>query len=234
MKKMIALLLACLMALGLMACHPAEDVPAASEGDAAPVGQAEAGQMDEADGGEVLSADTIDWFNTMYFNFNLIDGTYYNNLQNMMLASEYQNVRDVDLFSLFYDGIIGTYTAVSEQERAALEAIMPSAANLDITKITRTQMDKVLLQNAGLTLDETAMRGLDQFIYLEEYDAYYNVHGDSGATRCKIVSGWRNADGTVHLQYELPDRFATRVTGTVTLKRTETAYYFVSNVYDAQ
>lgn len=173
-----------------------------------------------------LDDETLGWFETMYFNFNTIDRSYPCNMQNMMLSSEYADVREINLFSLFYNGVIGTPVPVSDEEREALTAIVPEAAQQDITKITKKQMDAVLRQNTGLTLDETAKVGLDQFLYLDEYDAYYAVHSDTSIDACTLQSGWRDADGTVHLQYQFAGHH-----GTVTLKRTETAYFFVSNTY---
>lgn len=173
-----------------------------------------------------LDDETLGWFETMYFNFNTIDGTYPCNMQNMMLSSEYADVREINLFSLFYNGVIGTPAPVSDEEREALTAIVPEAAQQDVTKIAKKQMDAVLRQNTGLTLDETDKVGLDQFLYLDEYDAYYAVHSDTSIDACTLQSGWRDADGTVHLQYQFAGH-----RGTVTLKRTETAYFFVSNTY---
>lgn len=50
------------------------------------------------------------------------------------------------------------------------------------TKITRQEMDAVLWEYTGLTLEETRQVGLKQFTYLPEYDAYYHFHGDTNYT----------------------------------------------------
>ena len=49
-------------------------------------------------------------------------------------------------------------------------------------------MDAFLQEYLGVALDETNKKNLDQFIYLEEYDAYYLLHGDTNFQRCTVTS----------------------------------------------
>lgn len=98
-----------------------------------------------------------------------------------------------------------------------------------MTKVTRAQMEAFLLEHAGLHLEDTQRKGLDQFIYLEEYDAYYLAHGDTNYSNCEILSGTRNADGTISLEYESTFH-GDSGTATVTLETSENGYRFLSNV----
>lgn len=145
-------------------------------------------------------------------------------LGDMMLTSTYKDARDVDLSRLFYNGIPDAGTTVTEEERAALAELDASAEHLDIIKITRAQMDEALQALVGCTLAETTQRGLDQFLYLADYDAYYLVHSDALDARCEL-SGIRRADGTVTLICA-----GSRQTTAATLAETDDGWRVVSNL----
>ena len=133
-----------------------------------------------------LSAEQIAWFNHDYFN---LDGEA--GVRNMMLSSTYQDVRDIDLYRLFYNGVPGTANDISKEERDALYALDTSAEHLDLIKVTPQQMDDVLQTYAGIGLAQTAMRGLDGMHYLERYDAYYMIHSDYLDARLAREAGER-------------------------------------------
>ena len=112
----------------------------------------------------------------------------------MMLTSTYTDARDVDLALLFYNGIPGTENPVTPEERAALAELDSLADHLDIIKLPRVQIDAALTELVGCTLAETTQRGLERFLYLADYDAYYLVHSDALDARCEL-SGVRRTDG---------------------------------------
>ena len=146
-------------------------------------------------------------------------------MRGMMLTSAYDDVRNIDLSRLFYNGVYGGENALSDAERAAVIQAEPSAEHLDITKITRTQMNAVLKEHAGLTLKQSAQLGLDQFIYLASYDAYYLVHSDAIDPRCEVLSGrWISNTKTLLI---------CRVNGqttAATLQKTDNGWRFISNM----
>ena len=80
----------------------------------------------------------------------------------------------------------------------------------------------------NMMLSDTAQNGLNEFLYLEEYDAYYLIHSDLNYVPCNIMSGMRNKDGNVILEYEMAGKNAT-----VTLKENKSEYYFVSNTVNS-
>ena len=86
-------------------------------------------------------------------------------------------------------------------------------------------MDAFLQEYLGVALDETNKKNLDQFIYLEEYDAYYLLHGDTNFQRCTVTSLEQNEDGTIALTYEQESGEK----GIVTLKGSKGSYQSVSN-----
>ncbi len=198
MKKVKIFLLLLTLCCTLAACgtKPADDTPSPND---------------------ETSAVDIDWFNTEFFNVG--SGVC---MMNMMLSSYYDTAADIDLYELFYNGPTGIQEEVTEAEQTA---IGPVAFEHYPIKTQRTEMDAFLQEYAGVTLDETNKKNLDQFIYLEEYDAYYLLHGDTNFQRCTVLSGEKNADGVITLTYEQEGGKK----GIVTLKESGDGYQFLSN-----
>lgn len=161
----------------------------------------------------------VKWFNTEYFNVG--SGVC---MTNMLLSSYYDTAADIDLYELFYNGT-GERKAVTDEEIAALVEICPWAAEVDVIRDSAVWMDAFLQEYAGVPLDATNKKNLDQFIYLKEYDAYYLLYGDTNFRRCAVLSLEENEDGTIALTYEQESGEK----GIVTLKGSKGSYQFVSN-----
>lgn len=124
-------------------------------------------------------------------------GTWYN----MSLNCRFVDPEDVDLFCFFYDGIPGQMT--SEEELRALYGDDPDQySGPPIDRLPREEMNKILVQYFGVTLEQTTEWTLQGLPYLPETDCYYNVHGDTHATFPKLREALRNADGTVLFTYD--------------------------------
>lgn len=175
MKRVKIFLLLFTLCCALTACgtKPADDVPPPDD---------------------ETSAVDIEWFNTEFFNVG--SGVC---MTNMLLSSYYDTAADIDLYELFYNGPTGIQEEVTEAEQTA---IGPVAFEHYPIKAQRTEMDAFLQEYLGVALDETNKKNLDQFIYLEEYDAYYLLHGDTNFQRCTVTSLEQNEDGTIALTYE--------------------------------
>ena len=147
-----------------------------------------------------LTQEELDHFNTEVFNgegFNMMN-------QFLFLAVEApKDYRQIDLFTLFYNGT-GTFAPYTEEERQAVAEAAYDGEDpmVDLFKCTAGEMDAVLRKYTGLSLDETDKWCLDRFTYLEEYDAYYDFHGDTNYPgEVTFTSGeWK--DGKVLLYYE--------------------------------
>ena len=165
-----------------------------------------------------------------YFN----DGSFFDNgtgnggdaylhfsIRNMFLTSQYDTPQDIDLFELFYCGSAQPSTPMSQEERQLVidRGYHGTAPPCGCTKITRQEMDAVLLEHTGLTLEETRQVGLEQFTYLPEYDAYYHFHGDTNYTFPIFSQGFRQGD-LIHLDYG---------DCMLTLRQTGNSYQFYSN-----
>lgn len=140
-------------------------------------------------------------------------------------------MKDIDLFELFYCGS-GTDETITDDELRAF--VTRDGGDGDIenlpcpcTKISHANMDKVLLENAGLTLEEMSGKNLNKFTYLEEYDAYYHLHGDTNYRGfISFYKGEQQGD-LIHLYYE--DGFYGDGDKVLTLKEQNGSYLFVSN-----
>lgn len=156
----------------------------------------------------------------------------------MLLSSEYAAPQEIDLGWLFREGVPngdGWGYPVSEEELAALRPIVgeedwPYYMEADHTKIPRQVMDELLRQYLGLGLEETDQIGLDDLIYLPEYDAYYGAARDTQMVIPDITSGVRREDGTLELRYHYEWTFQEDDTHVMVLRPTEDGYLFVSNL----
>lgn len=174
-----------------------------------------------------LSGEELRWFNEQFFNnVNPAVSSVYN-IRNQFAnpAILYDKPEDIDLYELFY--CEGRYDLTSEEFRAAFdmdEADAPCPAYI----MTVGEMDESLKRHTGLTLEQTNRVGLENFVYLEEYDAYYWMHGDTNyCGELDFTSGTRE-NGVVKLYHN--SNFAGSSWYCVTLKAQEDgSYWFLSN-----
>lgn len=169
---------------------------------------------------DALSEEEIAMFNTEFFN----GGT--NNMNNRLLSSEYSKPDEIDLFQLFYNGAGGALDQVSEDELSMLTELCSEAQYLDIVKVTADEMDAFLQEKLGIGLEETQKTGLDSFYYLEDYDGYYLIVGDSNFDWCTVTSGTWESDSKLTLEYEKEYEGGRWI---VTLQKNDGGYLFISN-----
>lgn len=172
-----------------------------------------------------VSKEQLDWFETEYFNQED------NQIRNQFLTSSYEFPVEIDLYELFYNGaggnIIGGSDIPSEDEKNLILDYFRDAPFTDLIRITREDMDDVLQKYMAITLDETNKVGLDKMYYLEKYDVYYMMHGDTNYARYVFEKGSVNEDGTITLQYHDMDNGDWYL---LTLTEENGEYHFVSNI----
>ena len=184
---------------------------------------APAGAEDEGSDAPLTGAELTyfaeEWFNGDDFN-----------IRNQFLNSLYDRPEDIDLYNLFYCGS-GLPETISDQELAE-EGNWATDGELicPLEKNSRANMDAVLTQYAGLTVEETNQVGLEGFSYREEYDAWYHAHGDTNYyPQVDITAGRRQGD-LIHLYYRETFRPDRGDWGCVTLRDLgDGNYWFVSN-----
>lgn len=177
-----------------------------------------------------MTGDELAYFNEEFFNGDDF------NIRNQFLTSLYEKPEYIDLFELFYCGTgvpdIFSTSAPSNEELRQLGVLDEQGEQICPTdKFSAEAMDVVLLANTGLTLDETAKIGLDNFARLSQSGAYYHTHGDTNYFHSVQITAGEHVGSTVRLYY--PDS-GTRYPGCdwlcVTLaEQADGSYWFVSN-----
>ena len=177
----------------------------------------------ETGGVRSLTGDELAYFNEEFFNQ---EGTY--SIRNQFLNSLYEKSEDIDLFELFYCGT-GIDAPMTDEELRQVGSFDTAGELIcPVDKMSVEAINQVLLENTGLTLEETGRIGMDYFQYLPEYDAYYHSHGDTNYfSGVNITAGERVGD-TIRLYYD--DTFHVDGWKCVTLEeQADGSYWFVSN-----
>lgn len=177
----------------------------------------------ETGGVRSLTGDELAYFNEEFFNQ---EGTY--SIRNQFLNSLYEKPEDIDLFELFYCGT-GIDAPMTDEELRQVGSFDTAGELIcPVDKMSVEAINQVLLENTGLTLEETGQIGMDYFQYLPEYDAYYHSHGDTNYfSGVNITAGERVGD-TIRLYYD--DTFHVDGWKCVTLEeQADGSYWFVSN-----
>ena len=180
-----------------------------------------------------LTEAELEYFNgTEFFN-------NYENRSNQFLGSLYDSPEQINMYELLYCDT-GVREEITDKEIfTAYAVLIGEEYNEDVDipcgcdKMTTAKIDEFLQKYTGLTLAETDKIGLDYFINLEEYDAYYHFHGDTNWTDVVFTKGERQGD-MIRLYYDgafykndgTLDKHGESV---VTLRQTEEGYQFVSN-----
>ena len=141
-----------------------------------------------------------DYFNT-WFSSNETGRT---DFANSCLSSFYDSPQDIDLNKFFYNGFS------AEIEDADISFLENQGADLsmDIIKLPRTDMDRILTQYFGITLAETSRKGMENFYYNPETDTYYTLHNDCFYEYINIQEQHPGENGTITIIYttkSLPD-----------------------------
>lgn len=153
------------------------------------------------------------------------------NINIQFLTSLYDKPEDIDFFQLFYSGsgMVENITEDELKEVMLKKGITESIDDIEASfiKISRIKMEEIILKHTGLKLKETNQIGLENFVYLSQYDAYYDIHGDSNYRgHIRFFSGERKGD-IVRLFYE--DDFYSDGEKVFTLKEKDGNYLFVAN-----
>ena len=142
---------------------------------------------------------------------------------NGFVTHMYSDVKYLSLEELLYNGA-GIDHEMSEEELAAyLDAIGGENMAIDVDAISAQDLADYLQEYTGLTIEDFAAPL--EWTYLETYDAYYHMHGDTNFQQVEVVSGTKTGD-TVALEISAPgswdsgmvaDTGAAWVNGTLTV-----------------
>ncbi len=146
---------------------------------------------------------------------------------NHFFTSYYEKPEDINLaeFLRYYPS---EEVVIEEAEFEALKNAENWPFGKDITqdempvpihKFPADVVDEALKQHMGIGLDDLSGVGMDELVYLEEYDAFYNFTSDAGFATFVPVSGEKEGD-IVRLYSE---------NAVLTLKIQDDGFLFVSH-----
>ncbi|HZK43767.1 MAG TPA: S-layer homology domain-containing protein [Syntrophomonadaceae bacterium] len=166
-----------------------------------------------------------------YFNGDLFFNRDYLNIHNQFLSSLYDEPADIDLFELFYCGS-GISETMTDDELKAVMAKSGMTGSIEelpcgCEKNSRSNMDQILTECMGIRLADTNEVGLDNFIYLPQYDAYYHLHGDTNYRINIKFSRGEHEGNLIRLFYN--DTFSSGGDRVLTLEERNGEYLFVSH-----
>ena len=145
------------------------------------------------------------------------------------LLSAYPDVRAVNLEGLFYDGIMDTAFSVPGApipEAPEVRAALNDTMGLPLTKISRPEAEAAFLKYTGCTLDEAI--GQMPGKYLEKFDAWYIISGDTARARYSIIDAYVNIDATVTALWRMK-QFEHDLYGLVTVQKTPDGWHILAN-----
>ena len=200
-----------------------------AKADPAPVPDGEDAAVGLSPGARPLTGDELAYFNEEFFNQN--GGAC---MPNEFLGFLFGSPEDVNVFALFFNGV-GMTDQVSPEEWQALEAVDGAHSELfwGCRKITAEAMDDILLTYTGLTAADMDPETMTSFLYLPEYDAYYEYYPleESFSPDLVTFTAGERAGNTIRLYYEA-FKFGGYGTMCVTLEAQEDgSCWFVSHTF---
>lgn len=147
------------------------------------------------------------------------------------LLSEYTRPEDVDLEQALYTGAgVETTPLSTAEEEAYLKIIGEEEIYTDCTRMTTDEINKVLEEKLGLSLDDMTKKL--SWPYLPDTDAWVWQHGDTNYMNFTCVSGKQISEDTFELNCVPGDEnYMPYPSSRLTLKKHGDGYRFLSNIY---
>ncbi len=146
----------------------------------------------------------------------------------------YSSPDKIDLNAVFYDGAgigIPSWEWDDEEKQGVLDAVGWEEYFTTAIKIPRAEADRLLQERLGLSLADFDNK-IPHFHFVEAYDAYYDMHGDTNLLPITVLGGEIDKNGRYIVRYANEDYLDEVFT--VTLCRTDEGFRFLSNVSDEE
>lgn len=150
---------------------------------------------------------------------------------NGFISSNYYNSpEEIDITKVFYDGA-GIKIGLNQWAEGESDAVL-SAMNLDEFytspfKINYSDADKHLKEKCGLSLENFG-NAISYFTFVEAYNAFYTMRSDTNFMTVSVSDGSVDENGILKVNYT--SSFIKDSDFTVTLRKTEKGYQFISNI----
>lgn len=146
---------------------------------------------------------------------------------NAFLLSYYDKPNQIDLHELFYTGCGFDMEELTEKEiQQYLNWIEADEIYTDMTRITGKQVESVLKQRLGLTMED--MEHPLDWCYLKDSDVYLMQHGDTNVQSFICVEGKKNGNRVILDCFSKMTEKTCRVT--LELSEDSSLWMFVSNI----
>lgn len=149
------------------------------------------------------------------------------------LLSIYEKPQDLNAEQVFFAGA-GLETSVpSEEEREAYLEETGGEKAVNLFRLGATQVNDYLQYRAGVSLDE--LSHTPDWVYLEDYDAYYLCHGDEETNICEFKVTDAAVQGDFYRVHYAVRRYAADLDGwhipvyEAILKKNGDSYRFCAN-----
>lgn len=182
--------------------------------------------------GTPLTVDELTWFNDEFFSGLWVDEDtkWFYNIRNMYMQMEFTDVMEIDMGFLFRNGVRTTKEQVTQEEINALQQVTGKAVSGEVIKIPKWDMEIAFLHTTGKSFQNAPKNGLEKFVYLEKYDAYYGEITAIESPRYEIKEGVKLQGGqTVVLLYQHKQSTVAN-DWLVTLRHHDGNYWFASNL----
>ncbi len=136
-------------------------------------------------------------------------GTGDSNWRYMATMSIFDDPKDIDLFTLFYNGLGNSGNDLTDEERAYLLDHMVGLYT-DVDRLPASELDGILNRVFGVSLADVTIP--ESFVYYPETDCYYHQHGDVLIPSFSITYVERTAD-TIVMYYDHGDDSPAAVKG---------------------
>ena len=144
----------------------------------------------------------------------------------------YNSPSEIQLLWVFYDGA-GIEVPLSQWSDGEAEAVLAATGWEEFfnypTKISAAAANAYLMEKCGAPLSAFNNGTIPGFHYVESYDAYYSMRGDTNRTYITVESGQIDENGLYIISYTVSDGCLTADKYTVTMRKTAKGYQFISN-----
>ncbi len=157
---------------------------------------------------------------------------FLNNIENngFISSNYYDSPEEIDVTLVFYDGA-GIKIGLNQWADGESDAVL-SAMNLDEFfvspfKISYSEADEHLKEKCGLSLKSFGNK-IGSFTFVDSYNAFYTMRSDTNFMTVSVSDGMIDENGILRVNYT--SSFIQDSTFTVTLRKTENGYQFISNI----
>ena len=153
---------------------------------------------------------------------------------NMALTHVYEDPSEISLEELFYNGVYnssGVHYKVSWEDYCKLRDEHDFMEDVSATCLPPEEMNKVVQELFGITLDDLRPQAFHGLAYLETTGYYYINKSDAGGVETLEILGYRMLeDGSMEVYY-YSDAEYPEVQGVITLQPHGDSYRILSNIY---